>query len=715
MSDKSFDPRELIGKRVSTYQIRSLIGVGGMGVVYEARDLSLDRPVALKVLRPDLHQDREFESRFVREARVVAKLEHEGIVRVYAAGRHQDLLFIAMQRLEGRTLDEHVKERGPLSVEEALRITREVARALDYAHSRGLMHRDIKPTNIFLEKSGTVKIMDFGLARSVTKMDSLTKTGVFYGTPEYSSPEQCTTTEIDARTDLFSIGVVLYEMLAGKVPFVAETPLALFKKITDEEPVPLRQLNPKIPRRVETLVARLMEKDREQRIQSARALVESIDAILEGRRTQVLRRRGRSTVPWIAGAAGAVLLAAVAAAMHWGSEGSRTEPAQPPPKAAQKVVSEDLPLKKPLEVLVTDFEMVSADPPDESFQIAIPDMLIGQLSQYQFLTLPTRREMLGKLYAFHPDARGVRDRYRDTLLQAYEPDLYVTGSYHLRGGRLQINLECYRIRGGMIRIFGPRPYRDIEDRFFDLIDRMTADLVQALRVHAETTLAVRLPDQKKAVIPAHQVFENMLAQAGFLQAVDRQKGQVHEAGKDAAVAEARAEALDGARFWGMKGAREGGAGLAGTPSAGDSHARGRRGYRAGGSEEKSQGAGKEKSEAKIQPAGGPRALALGKGAGLRGFRKPGDLLRWIYSVQRVCDQIKDPELAGEMRRLLMTNRPDLKAIDRLNVRLGQGNGEEVWVVCCRHGRMVPGRSGCWNCGRDLRVVLHRKAGDQRRK
>lgn len=667
MNESAFDPNSLIGKRLGTYEVLSLLGTGGMGHVFRARDVSLDREVALKVLKPDLVRDREFEARFIREARVVARLEHPAIVQIYSAGRAQGYLFLAMQLCNGETVDQRIRDHGPIPAKEALRIARRVAEALDYAHQRGLMHRDVKPTNIMIDDAGGVKIMDFGLARSVVTLDGLTKTGVFYGTPEYSSPEQCQTNQIDARTDIFSLGVVLYEMLTGKVPFVAETPLALFKKISEEQPLPLRHLNPKVPRSVEALVNAMLEKDRERRIPTARAVIEAIDRVLEGSSRPVdPPRRAASWAPWIVGlAAGAI--AAVAIVLAGGDSPS---PASPPPLRRPPIepLSGEAPIKRPLKVVIADFDMLSADRPDDSYRIAIPDMLISQLAQFRHLSVVTRDQMLWKIRETVSDASGVSKAHEELLLRAFSPDLYVTGTYHLRGGMLNFSVHCYKVAAGTPphSVF-TRAFVDSETRFFEMIDEAVRFFDAELRRHASTILAVALPEMSEPILPAREAFHARFAFAGMQ---DEGNATLSGRGKRSMikwVGDAQAERPV----------------LASVPLA-----------------EPPVGAEVEKRS---------RSRSVAVEQILRDERQR---RQWIYSVQAALDQLADRSQVEQFRQLLMNAGADLAALETLNRSLRvtrEGVGAiQVRVVCGRHGTLDR-ESACGGCGAPIRVVVERES------
>ena len=270
------DIEQLAGTKLGNYEIESLLGRGGMGVVYKARQLSLDRPVALKILPPTLSSDSSFVKRFKREARAVAKLSHSNIVQIFDIAQEDDLHFFSMDYIDGQTLDEVLKERGRLDSDEAVRIITQAACGVEHAHEIGILHRDIKPSNMILDKRGNVKVMDFGLARMTGEGSRLTQSGTLMGTLDYMSPEQCRGEELDERTDIYSLGVVLYEMLTGKALFDAPNEAALIHKIISEEPAEAQSVNPGISSDLSAIVSRAMAKNRDERYTSISELLEDI-------------------------------------------------------------------------------------------------------------------------------------------------------------------------------------------------------------------------------------------------------------------------------------------------------------------------------------------------------------------------------------------------------------------------------------------------------
>jgi serine/threonine protein kinase len=279
-----------------------------MAVVYKAWQPSLERYVALKVLPEYFQHDPEFLARFQREARAAARLNHPNIVTIYDVGEHAGIHYIAMEYLDGGSLRDRLAA-GPLGLREAQRILAQLAGALDYAHSHGLIHRDIKPANILFTSDGRAKLTDFGIARASDDAQ-LTRTGVLMGTPEYMAPEQAEGKSIDYRTDLYALGVVLYQMLTGQAPFRGTTPSATLHAVVYEPPPPPRQLNPGLPPAIEAVLLRALAKQPDQRFQRGVEMVAGLRTAMEGKRPpeRVPTRPKRSPLVWIMGGAAAFLV-----------------------------------------------------------------------------------------------------------------------------------------------------------------------------------------------------------------------------------------------------------------------------------------------------------------------------------------------------------------------------------------------------------------------
>ncbi|HEX4950705.1 MAG TPA: protein kinase [Blastocatellia bacterium] len=276
-----------IGQRISHYQILAPLGKGGMGEVYQARDHHLDRLIALKLLPVEVATDAERLRRFVREAKAASALNHPHVATIYEIGAANDTHFIAMEYVAGQTLAARIN-RQPLAINELLAIGSQIADALDEAHRKGITHRDIKPANIMLNERGQVKVLDFGLAKFTPRADSesstLVKTqpGVMMGTVAYMSPEQALGREVDHRSDIFSLGVVLYEMATGQRPFRGATASETIDHILHTEPEAIAQLNDRVPTGLAQIVSKCLAKEREQRYPTARALLDDLNQLQSG-------------------------------------------------------------------------------------------------------------------------------------------------------------------------------------------------------------------------------------------------------------------------------------------------------------------------------------------------------------------------------------------------------------------------------------------------
>src|SRR3954452_12465539 len=287
------------------YEIVQHLARGGMAEVFLARDLLLDRPVAIKVLFPEFAADRSFVERFRREARSAANLNHPNIVSIYDWGEEEGTYFIVMEYVEGRTLRQMIREDGPVPPRRAAEIGADIGAALGFAHKNGVIHRDMKPGNVLISSSGQVKVTDFGIARAASNaQEALTQTGAVMGTATYFSPEQAQGRPIDFRSDVYALGIVLYEMVVGRPPFYNENPVAVAYQHVRERPIPPRQHNPKIPVAFEAIVLKSLAKNPVNRYASAEEL-----------RADLMRfRSGRPVLATSAAGAAAGAAAATAAA-----------------------------------------------------------------------------------------------------------------------------------------------------------------------------------------------------------------------------------------------------------------------------------------------------------------------------------------------------------------------------------------------------------------
>jgi serine/threonine protein kinase/Flp pilus assembly protein TadD len=396
----TFKGANLIGKKVSHYRVSKVIGVGGMGLVYEAEDLKLGRAVALKFLPEDLARDPAALQRFEREARAASSLDHPNICTIHEVEEHEGEPFIVMQLLRGETLRDRLAAlqaaRQRFSVSDLLDIAVQVCDGLSAAHSQGVIHRDIKPANIFLTTSGPVKILDFGVAKLMeageyaeramaasaspetgsSNAGYLTETGATMGTAGYMSPEQVRGDKLDARTDLFSLGLVLYEMAAGDRAFSGETAAVVKDAIQNSAPLPLRELNSALPPKLEVIVNRALEKDREQRYQSAAEMRSDLLTLLEDSKPSVTERSGKSS-RWLLVAAAVLVcvLGLIAGLLYWRMH------------RAPKLTDRDT-------IVIADFENRTGDP---VFDDTLKQAFSAQLSQSPLVSLLATRKIRGAL------------------------------------------------------------------------------------------------------------------------------------------------------------------------------------------------------------------------------------------------------------------------------------------------------------------------------
>jgi tRNA A-37 threonylcarbamoyl transferase component Bud32/uncharacterized protein with WD repeat len=269
---RSCPEKIMIGTTLGAYRIQEQIGMGGMATVYKAYDPGTDRHVAIKILPKRYSENPEFRERFRHEAKSTAKLEHPYILPVYVYGEQDETAYLVMRYLAGGTLAELVRER-PLGLDEVARLVSQIGSALEHAHQNGIVHRDVKPSNVLLDGQGNAFLGDFGIAKMLEGMGDLTRTGTVLGTPYYLSPERCRgRTDLTAASDIYSLGVMVYEMVTGQVPFNADTPLAIVHKHLQESPPPPRHLRPNLPEEVERVLLTALAKRPEDRYESAGAL-----------------------------------------------------------------------------------------------------------------------------------------------------------------------------------------------------------------------------------------------------------------------------------------------------------------------------------------------------------------------------------------------------------------------------------------------------------
>jgi TolB-like protein/Flp pilus assembly protein TadD/predicted Ser/Thr protein kinase len=397
----------MIGKTISHYRIIEKLGEGGMGVIYKAEDTKLRRPVALKFLPPELTRDPEAKERFIQEAQAASALDHPNICNIHEIDETPEgQLFICMAYYEGETLKETIK-RGPVEARETVRIAMQIGQGLAKAHSHGIVHRDIKPANIVVTDEGVVKILDFGLAKLAGQI-RLTKVSSTLGTVAYMSPEQAGGKEIDRRTDIWSLGVILYEMLTGRLPFKGEYEQAIMYSILNEAPVPLAPVRPDMPKDFERILDRALAKAPENRYQHVNEMVADLESC-----ARQLGAAGSVGATGTFGATGPVgATGSFGAASAFGPAGPAPTPARPrrPARAlpygiaavviivAAIVVGRlyfTAPHEKPITSLaVLPFQNLSADPEQEYFSDGMTEALIAELSKIKALRVISRTSVM---------------------------------------------------------------------------------------------------------------------------------------------------------------------------------------------------------------------------------------------------------------------------------------------------------------------------------
>ena len=373
------------------YEIEHVLGEGGMGAVYKARDRELDRTVALKVIRPELARVPAIVERFKQELRLSHQVTHKNVIRIYDLGEGEGIKFITMEYIAGKDLRSLIRARKKFAPEEAVDIIQQVSQALDAAHSVGVIHRDLKPQNIMQDESGRILVMDFGLARTL-EGDGMTQTGAIVGTMEYMSPEQALGKTLDQRSDIFSLGLIFYELLTGKMPFVAESALASLIKRTQERAIPVSDVDSQIPGALSGIVSKCLERDLNQRYQNVPAILADLDTWKDKRAAGTInfnasvRPWGR-TLPW-------PLIAGIVAVLVVALSGYLLRDRLFRPSSAAK------PAAPVASVAILPFRNASGDPSLDWLGPSLADMLstdVGQSAQLRTVSPTSLHQIFADL------------------------------------------------------------------------------------------------------------------------------------------------------------------------------------------------------------------------------------------------------------------------------------------------------------------------------
>ncbi len=504
-------PGMVLGAR---YEIVRRLGAGGMGAVYQATDRELDRPIALKTIRPDLASQEEILQRFKQELILARKVTHRNVIRIFDLGQANGIKFITMEYVEGEDLKSLLRADSRFSVQRTVEIIRQVCLALEAAHAEGVVHRDLKPSNIMLDAGDKVTVMDFGIAHSMD-VGGMTRTGAVIGTPEYMSPEQAMGRKIDARSDLFSMGLIFYEMLTGKNPFESDTFMGTLMRRTQEQATPPSEVDPSIPPVISAIVAKCLETDPELRYQSAGEVIGNLDAGQPPTPTRTAlsaKRRGFQIAPplkW--SVAGAALLLFVALLLS--IPRVRSLIFSPGPETARN-------------------ETIAASPAQLSYVGVIPFRILGDAADIHYIargigeSLSARLFQLKRVYvpAFREAEKFGPDDPLEKIARELGVRLIVHGTIARAGDRIAVVVNLQDVDNG--RQLWAKEYTGMIQDLLTLEDKIYDELLVGLQL---------TPDSEERARSATHSTENIEAYDLYLKGRNALRGRQDTANLKAAI------------------------------------------------------------------------------------------------------------------------------------------------------------------------------------
>ena len=489
------------------YEIRERLGTGGMGSVYRAKDRELDRSMAIKVIRPELAEQSDILRRFKQELILARQVTHKNVIRIFDLGEDAGLKFITMEYIEGQSLKSMMDERGKLSYDESAGIIQQVCLALEAAHAEGVVHRDLKPQNIMVDKQGKILVMDFGIARG-TGVAGMTMTGALVGTPDYMSPEQVRGDHVDARSDLFSLGIIYYELLTGKKPYSGGSAESAMFRRTIERAKPPQEMDPQVPRYLSEVVAKCLESDVRDRYQTAREIWDDLERWKQGAsasRWAVLQRAvGRKAKTRVVAIAAGVLLVIVGGLLLRQKFEART-----PARSAATTAA--IPLQS---LAIFPFRNATTDSKLDWLGSSVAQMLtddIGQSGDLRTVSADRASQILQDLH-IAPDAR-LDSHMVERLAEYSNAEVIVWGQIARLGDRLRLEATLQDIKNGHSSSF----HQDAENEknVFVAVDSLAKDVRSSLSLSSKAIhdLETQASKPSSTSLPALQSFQQGLQAA----------------------------------------------------------------------------------------------------------------------------------------------------------------------------------------------------------